>query len=104
MSVHEFNPFQPGNPVPPGIFAGRLKQLNEISSCIYQTAADNCRNILITGERGIGKTSTVMVTKAIAEKEIVWKKGLPQNPLLAVNVSVQEGTPSELLLLRSLKN
>ena len=65
------NPFQPGSPVPPGIFAGRYQQLNEISTCIYQTANFNPQNILITGERGIGKTSIAMVTKAIAEKQIV---------------------------------
>jgi len=97
------NPFRPGNPVPPGGFAGRLQQLNEISTCIYQTAGFNPQNVLITGERGIGKTSIAMVTKAIAEKEIIWKKGFLEEPFLVVNVSVQEGTPSEIVIAQVIK-
>ena len=65
MNIHKVNPFNPGSPVPPGIFAGRSQQLNEIASCIYQTAMLNSRNIIITSERGIGKTSIAMVAKAI---------------------------------------
>ena len=67
------NPFQQGNPVPPDVFAGRNQQLNEISTWIYQTSTFNPQNILITGERGTGKTSIAMITKAIAEKQITWK-------------------------------
>ena len=103
MNTVVINPFQPGNPVPPGIFAGRLQQLNEISTCIYQTAAFNPQNILITGERGIGKTSIAMVTKAIAEKKIIWEEGFLENPFLVVNVIVQEGTPSEIVIAQIIK-
>ena len=97
------NPFQPGNPVPPGIFSGRYQQLNEISTWIYQTATFNPQNILITGERGIGKTSIAMVTKAIAEKQITWKEGFLNKPLLVINVSVQENTPSEIVIAQVIK-
>ena len=97
------NPFQPGSPVPPGIFAGRFQQLNEISTCIYQTAGFNPQNILITGERGIGKTSIAMVTKAIAEKQIIWKEGYLDKPLLSIHVSVQENTPSEIVIAQIIK-
>ena len=103
MNTVVINPFQPGNPVPPGVFAGRLQQLNEISTCIYQTATFNPQNILITGERGIGKTSIAMVTKAIAEKQIIWKEGFLENPFLVVNVIVQEGTPSEIVIAQIIK-
>ncbi len=103
MSIVTINPFQPGNPVPPGVFAGRYQQLNEISTCIYQTASFNPQNILITGERGIGKTSIAMVTKAIAEKQIIWKEGLLDKPLLVINVSVQENTPSEIVIAQVIK-
>ena len=103
MNSVVINPFQPGHPVPPGIFAGRLQQLNEISTCIYQTAVFNPQNVLITGERGIGKTSIAMVTKAIAEKEIIWKKGFLEKPFVVVNVSIQEGTPSEIVIAQAIK-
>ena len=103
MNTVIINPFQPGQPVPPGIFAGRFQQLNEISSCIFQTAVSNPQNILITGERGIGKTSIAMVTKAIAEREIIWKEGFLDKPLLVVNVSIQENTPSEIVIAQILK-
>ena len=103
MNSVVINPFQPGHPVPPGIFAGRLQQLNEISTCIYQTAVFNPQNVLITGERGIGKTSIAMVTKAIAEKKITWKKGFLEKPFVVVNVSIQEGTPSEIVIAQAIK-
>ena len=89
--------------MPPGIFAGRLQQLNEISTCIYQTAGFNPQNVLITGERGIGKTSIAMVTKAIAEMDITWKEGFLKEPFLVVNVSVQDETPSEIVIAQVIK-
>lgn len=103
MNTIVINPFRPGNPVPPGIFAGRLQQLNEISTCIYQTAGFNPQNVLVTGERGIGKTSIAMVTKAIAEMEVTWKKGFLKEPFLVVNVSVQDGIPSEIVIAQVIK-
>lgn len=99
----KLNPFQPDAPVSPGVFAGRLKQVNEISSCIYQTAHYKPKNILITGERGIGKTSIAMVTKAIAEKEIIWEKDMLNQPLVVVNIGVQENIPSEIVVAQVIK-
>ena len=58
---------------------------------------------MITGERGIGKTSIAMVTKAIAEKQIIWKEGFLDKPLLVINVSVQENTPSEIVIAQIIK-
>ena len=44
-----------------------------------------------------------MVTKAIAEREIIWKEGFLDKSLLVVNVSVQENTPSEIVIAQILK-
>ena len=98
MAQGLINPFCPGNPVPPGVFAGRRRQLNEISACICQSAVLNPQNILITGERGIGKTSIAMAAKSIAEQKQVEQQELPDHPFVVVSLSVQEGTPSEIVI------
>ncbi len=103
MNPVVINPFQPGQPVPPGVFAGRTHQLNDISTCIYQTAALNPQNVLITGERGIGKTSIAMFTKAIAKKEIIWKEVFLNDPFLVIHVSVQQNTPCEIVIAQVIK-
>ena len=97
------NPFNPDTPVPPGVFAGRYKQLNSIYSCIYSTSTSNRRNILITGERGIGKTSIAMVAKQIACKNLPWKNQYIETPLLSVYISVQKATPSEVVVARIIR-
>ncbi len=70
MASKKFNPFRPGAPVPPGIFAGRFKELEQIQKCIYQTINDRPQNLLIFGERGIGKTSIALCSKWISEGEL----------------------------------
>jgi len=70
MNSNKYNPFRPGAPVPPGIFAGRLAELVQIERCLYQTKNDRAQNLLISGERAIGKTSTAVYTKLIANGKI----------------------------------
>ena len=52
------NPFAPGKRLTrPDLFAGRTSQLNAGASLLVQAAAGNSRHALITGDRGIGKSS-----------------------------------------------
>src|SRR5690606_13614867 len=60
----KINPFRPNHAVPPGLFVGRLNEVGQLERGLYQTRIGNPRNFLITGERGIGKTSLMLYVKA----------------------------------------
>src|SRR5271166_4956635 len=62
----KFNPFRPGNIVAPGMFVGRIDELHAIEQCLYQTSHGNPHHFLILGERGIGKSSLLMLVDGIA--------------------------------------
>jgi hypothetical protein len=63
----KINPFKPNSPVPPGMFAGRLDEIKALENGLYQTKNGNCSNFLITGERGIGKSSLIGYIKPTAQ-------------------------------------
>lgn len=66
----KINPFSPNAPVNPGMFVGRLEELVRLERCLLQTATGHPTNFLITGERGIGKTSLLNYIKHVAEGRI----------------------------------
>lgn len=68
--MSKINPFKPNSPVPPGMFAGRLNEINALEYGLYQTKNGNSANFLITGERGIGKSSLLSLIKPTANGEI----------------------------------
>ncbi len=61
------NPFEPFGPVNPGSFVGRVEELRRLKSALLQTSAGKPVNFMITGERGIGKTSLLNYLKYAAE-------------------------------------
>jgi Cdc6-like AAA superfamily ATPase len=63
------NPFNPKKPASPIYFAGRVREISTVVRCISQTFHGESENILVTGERGIGKTSLAYFVKHIAEKK-----------------------------------
>jgi hypothetical protein len=64
------NPFRPNSPVSPGMFVGRVTELNKLESHLLQTRALQPVNFLLTGERGIGKTSLLDYIKNVARGRI----------------------------------
>lgn len=66
----KINPFEPFAPVNPGSFVGRLDELRRLKSALLQTGAGKPVNFMITGERGIGKTSLLNYLKHAAEGRI----------------------------------
>lgn len=66
----KINPFEPFAPVNPGSFVGRLGELRRLKSALLQTGAGKPVNFMITGERGIGKTSLLNYLKHAAEGRI----------------------------------
>ncbi len=63
----KINPFEPFAPVNPGSFVGRLDELRRLTSALVQTSAGKPVNFMITGERGIGKTSLLNYLKYAAK-------------------------------------
>src|SRR5688572_4072961 len=62
------NPFTPGKRLTrPDLFAGRDKQVHAGVALLAQAAAGNVRHGLITGERGIGKSSLASQLEGIAK-------------------------------------
>ncbi|MEW6201646.1 MAG: ATP-binding protein [bacterium] len=64
----EQSPFTPGIPVPPDLFVGREEELSLITRSMKEVLNGKQKNIFITGERGIGKSSLAAYSREIAEK------------------------------------
>ena len=68
MSKRIINPFTPQKPIDnPEYFFGRNSEVDSIIDVLYQTAHENPEHAIITGDRGIGKSSLLVQTKRIAE-------------------------------------
>ncbi|MFZ4712571.1 MAG: ATP-binding protein [Bacteriovoracaceae bacterium] len=91
------NPFKPGSPVPPGIFAGRVKEIELIYRAVVQTSHFSPQNMLIVGERGIGKTSVAILSKAIALKKIPTLQEF-KNPLITAYFTVRKNTHPAIVI------
>jgi hypothetical protein len=62
----KFNPFRPGLIIHTGMFAGRADEMRALEQALHQTANGNPAHFLIHGERGIGKSSLLMLMNATA--------------------------------------
>jgi Cdc6-like AAA superfamily ATPase len=60
------NPFQPTRPVFSNMFMGRLAEIDRIETVLSETRDGNPTNLLFIGERGIGKTSLLILSKILA--------------------------------------
>jgi hypothetical protein len=65
-----FNPFRPGNIVNAGMFSGRGAELLALERVLFQTKNGNPHHFIVTGERGIGKTSLFFYLNLVANGEI----------------------------------
>lgn len=84
----KYNPFRPNHPVFPGMFVGRMGEINRISQILFQTKNGNPTNILLIGERGIGKSSLLLHTKSFAIGEL-WLDDNKYN-FLTVDFAIDE--------------
>ncbi len=66
----KINPFKPNSPSRPGMFVGRIKEIEKLEASLIQTRANQSVSFLLTGERGIGKTSLLNLIKYFAEGDI----------------------------------
>lgn len=61
-----YNPFRPNGLVAPGMFSGRMEEIGSIEQSLLQTKNGNPQHFLIEGERGIGKSSLMLIARALA--------------------------------------
>lgn len=64
--MRKINPFKPNSPVSTGMFAGRINEILLLEQALYQTKNGHPINALVTGERGIGKSSLMMILKGFS--------------------------------------
>jgi hypothetical protein len=97
------NPFRPNSPVNPGMFVGRIDELNRLESHLVQARAGNPSNFMITGERGIGKSSLLNYFKWVAEGQIEFGAGAlggrERMKFLVLDTDV-DSTTSQFALIR----
>lgn len=68
--MKKYNPFRPNSIVNTGMFHGRIRELEIIEQCLFQTANANPQHFLIEGERGIGKSSLMVFVEAVASGRV----------------------------------
>jgi AAA ATPase domain len=95
------NPFRPNSPVSPGMFVGRTIELQTLESQLLQTRADRPTNFVITGERGIGKTSLLDYIKYIATGNVPVSGETIH--FLVIEIAIDERT-SEIGLIKKIEN
>ena len=66
----KFNPFVPNGIAFPGMFFGRSDEIGTIEQSLFQTLNGNPQHLLISGERGIGKSSLLNYADLIARGDI----------------------------------
>lgn len=92
-----FNPFVPTSIVGPGMFSGRLDELRELDRVLFQTREGNPKHFLIHGERGIGKSSLLLVAKAMSKGELKGFESGATYRFVTVEVEVGANTTHENL-------
>lgn len=97
----KYNPFRPNSPVYTGMFAGRMKEINRIDELLYQAKFANPTNILIIGERGIGKSSLLLVANHFSKGTLTWAEN--KHNFLTVQISLG-GDTTIIDLARKLNN
>lgn len=81
MKKRYIDPFTPDLPVDsPDRFSGRRTQIDSVVDSLFQLSNDQPRHTIITGDRGIGKSSVLTQVKNIAEGEMNLLKRLDIDP------------------------
>jgi len=83
-----YNPFKPGAIIHPGMFAGRVEELRILDRVLFQTKNGNAEHFLIHGERGIGKSSLLMVVNYYANGDLRTLDGNTYN-FLTVSIGLE---------------
>ena len=85
----KYNPFRPGSIVTPGMFAGRIAELRALESILFQTKHGNPQHFLVSGERGIGKSSLLYYLQLVGNGEIHPLEGKDPFRFLTVTLELE---------------
>ena len=88
--LKKVNPFKPHSPVPTAMFAGRFNEIDAFEKGLHQTKNGSPSNFLITGERGIGKSSLLMLFKPLANGSI--ETGYGKFNFITINTVISSRT------------
>jgi hypothetical protein len=88
--ANKYNPFRPDKMMPPGMFCGRVDELEFIDHCLLQTKRGNPQHFLIEGERGIGKSSLLLCEQFVAEGTILTWVSREKLDFIVVSTSLLE--------------
>jgi len=97
----KINPFKPQSPVNPGMFIGRLPEILRIENLLFQTKSGQPSNFIITGERGIGKSSLLLYIKVIAQGHITTTENIKLN-FLVIDTDIDQ-TTTQLGLIKKIE-
>lgn len=86
----KYNPFKPNSPVFTGVFVGRTGEIERLNNLLFQTKMANPSHILIHGERGIGKTSLLLVANHFAKGTLQWEE--EKYNFLTVQIGIRSET------------
>jgi len=86
--MFKYNPFKPGSIVHPGMFAGRVDELGILERSLFQTINGNPEHFLIHGERGIGKSSLLLVVNYFARGDVKTLHGNTYN-FMTINIELE---------------
>jgi len=90
----KYNPFRPGSIVTPGMFAGRGRELEALQAILFQTKHGNPQHFLVSGERGIGKSSLLYFLQLVGSGTIEAMDGSKFN-FLTVSLELEPGDTFE---------
>lgn len=97
-----YNPFQPNKIVGSGMFVGRFDEMRRIDQCLYQTKHGNPQHFLIEGERGIGKSSLMLVAGGVASGRIETMEDAPQRFRFLTIMVDMAGADTQLEIVRAI--
>jgi hypothetical protein len=87
------NPFRPTSAISPGMFTGRQAEVNRLARALAHTRSGKPMNFMVTGERGLGKSSLLFYLRAIAEGRLFGGFNF-----LVVDTDIDPGTTQTSLL------
>jgi hypothetical protein len=95
----KINPFTPNNPVSVGMFAGRIKEIEELEKGLFQTKSGVPVNFLVTGERGIGKSSLMLYLKHASQSDLSLEYGAFNFVTISLSISDKMGLVTLIKLI-----
>lgn len=83
----KLNPFRPASVISPGMFVGRIEEIEVVEQSLLQTRDGNPQHFIIEGERGIGKSSLCLWVDYLAKGDIPYD-GAHRLSFVVVNIEL----------------